>query len=77
MSSPYGHFYKITKRNCLKCDRSFGSTGKFHKVCEPCNQENELVVRKAKASGIPSPVINESFLTVSEQMEINSTWKGD
>jgi hypothetical protein len=54
MASPYVHFDKITKRNCLKCGKPFGSVSKFHKVCEPCNQENELVVNRIKNFGISS-----------------------
>ena len=77
MASPYGLFFDMTSKKCLKCGKSFGSTGKFHRVCEPCNQENEIVVRKSKESGIPNFICNSSFLTVGEQMEINSSWKGD
>jgi urate oxidase len=77
MSSPYGHFTETTKRNCLKCDESFGSTGKFHKLCEPCNLENEFIIRKSKKSGISNFIYDPSFLTITEEMELNSTWKGD
>jgi hypothetical protein len=43
MQSPYGRFGETIKKGCLKCGEPFGSISKFNKLCEPCNQENEVI----------------------------------
>ena len=68
ITSPYGHFYKMTQRLCLKCNDPFGSTSKFNKVCEPCNQDNDLIIRQTNNIGI------SNFFEVENQAYNNGPW---
>lgn len=43
IQSPYGRFGETTQKLCLKCGDSFGSISRFNKLCEPCNQDNEII----------------------------------
>jgi hypothetical protein len=29
---------QLTQRNCLRCDRSFMSTGAYNRLCHPCRE---------------------------------------
>lgn len=35
---------ETTKRDCLKCGRTFNSTGPWNRCCIPCQKSNERAV---------------------------------
>ena len=51
------HPTQVVRRQCLKCDRSFGSTGFSNRLCNTCNAANsglrDLPTSPPKMNGIP------------------------
>jgi hypothetical protein len=74
MQSPYGKFGETTKSLCLKCGEKFGSISKFNKLCEPCNQENEVIKESVNSFSNSSITVRNHY---TADIDYDGAYGGD